>query len=278
MEAGTLMWRADDYQEDLMAQNPSMPATDPIFRGAAFQPQTMIGPTFNDPGDDRVSFIGDASDPSVMLHRSQALPDVVWGDGAGITTQIQPNPEGGAQAPQHVGVPGAATPQRPGAWYDTLRPQAGYPLPLMSDQTYADITGDQNGTPFGQHDPYLVDVGDRIVAEKPLDMPTIISGGAVISRKSMPPSTDQAIYEEWDTVMGAQLWSGQKDALERPIADAGPWYTQAIRDGIPSPTGSSAMYVDNHVYAEPLTWRAPPTPWDQGLNEDNGRYVESGYY
>lgn len=264
------MFRSTDYLDDLMGVDPSMPTDQAIFRGAAFEQQTMTGPTFNDPGDDRVTFIGDAYDPTVQLQRSLSLPaDQAFGNRPDDFTEAN-NPNMKANVP-NVAVMGATIVQstNDGQWYDTLRPAAGYQLPVMNDRTYALITDDQMGEPFGQHDPYFVEPGVRVVAEKPLDIP---------NRLSAEPSTEQHPYTGFGSALGQWEWSGMKAAQERPVADSGPWFTDALTDKVPTPTGAGGPMVGDgyEVYASPMTFRAPPVPWDQGTNQENGYYVDSG--
>lgn len=271
------MYRSFDYADDLMATDPSMPSDNPIFRGAAFQQQTTEGSVFNDPADDRVVFLGDAFDPTEMRQRSLSLPADLASTGDSVHGGVvfgpvvdNPNPNRSANVPARTDAPGSAIPQVDGTWYDTLRPQAGFQLPGADDTTYSAATGDEMGEPYGQHDPFLVPIGERYVMEKTLDMP---------SRNSTQPSTEQHVYTEWATALGSWLWSGQKAAQERPIADAGPYFTAPLADRIPNAGGAGGSMIDPaayNLYPQPLTFRAPPTPWDVGPNEDNGFYVDSG--
>lgn len=264
------MYRSTDYADDLMDANPSIPATDPIFLGTAFKQQTEYGPTFNDIGDDRVTFIGDADDPTVQHMRAQALPAAMDGVGPNVFEQ-SPNPERESNPPDTT-VPGGAIQQVEGSWYWSLRPHAGYQLPLAPDDVYVTITGDAaTAEAYGATDPLLQTPGERLIMERALDIP---------SRLSMQPSSEQEINLTWDDTMGSQEWSGDKQAMERIIADSGPWYNQSIPNSIPSPTGAGGAFTDPFAYdlfPQPLTFRSPPTPWDQGENHNNGYYVDSGY-
>jgi hypothetical protein len=283
------MWTA--YPEDLMDVDPSYPAQEPQFVGTAFQQQTMRGPTFNDPGDDRVSFIGDAYDPTVMHMRSLSLPADLDSDGYGAShggivfpggPQIQPStitPDG--NVPNSPAVLGGEVVQSDGGdWYDTLRPNAGWPVSLMGDEQYAAVTGDTIAHEFGVVDPLTVTPGTYTVPEKPLQtVVTEFNNGSTQTRLSKEPSTEQAPYRLWGSALGEWIWGGRKDALNRPIADSGPWFSEPLYDGIPSPTGAGGAMQSSYsydLYPEPMTFRAPPTPWDQGPNSDNGYYINGG--
>lgn len=271
------MFRSFDYADDLMNTDPSVPSNNPIFRGAAFQQQTTDGVTFNDPGDDRVTFIGDATDPTVELHRSLSLPADVDSTGNSVHGGVvfgpvvqQPNPNMDGNVPARTDAPGSAIPSITGTWYDTLRPNAGYQLPLASDDTYVAVTDDEMGEPYGQHDPLLVPIGEHYVPEKPIQVP---------SRNSTQPSTEQHPYKLFGFQLGSWEWSGQKAAQERPIADSGPYFEQPLADRLPNPGGAGGAMTDDqayNLYPQPLTFRAPPTPWDIGPNSVNGFYVDSG--
>lgn len=268
-----------DYLDDLMDTDPSMPSNNPIFRGAAFQQQQTSGPTYDDPYDDRVTFIGDAEDPTVQYHRSMQLPADLFSTGDSVDGGVifGPVEQSGKPNSMHfgMGASGAvgAAQQSPndGAWYATLRPHAGYPLPVVPDEVYAEVTTDVVAADvYGATDPLLVAPGVRLLEEKPLDMP---------SRLSMQPSSEQEPYKDFDTILGQTSWSGMKRAIERPIADSGPFYEEVLTGRIPSPTGAGGSMVQPYsydLYPQPMTFRAPPVPWDQGVNADNGYYVDGG--
>jgi len=274
------MYRSADYLEDLMDTDPSMPSTNPIYRGAAFQPQNDRGPTYQDPGDDRVTFIGDTDDPTVMYHRSMVLPADLASTGTavrggvifpGLEQATDPNGNDGTFN-AYPGQVGAIEQSRTGTWYDTLRPHAGFPLPTADDATYAAVTQDiTSADVYGATDPLLVTPGVRIVEERPLDY---------ASRLSMQPSSEQAPYPGFGSALGEWEWNGSKRAMERPVADQGPWFEEPLGSGsLPTPTGAGGAMVDSqgyNLYPQPLTFRAPPTPWDQGTNSENGFYVDGG--
>lgn len=273
------MYQAVDYA-DPMGTDPDYPTDNPIFLGSAFQQQNTEGVTFNDPGDDRVTFIGDAYDPDVEYHRSHSLPADLFSTGDSVDGGVvfpvgvvqNPNPNRNANVPANPYDPGGTFLQsEPNPdWYDTLRPNAGFPLPVQNDEQYSFETGDEMGSRFGIQTDFLVEPGTRLVPERALDIPW---------RESMHPATIQAPYTDWDTALGATEWTGQKAAMQRPIADPGPWFNEPLYDQVPSPTGAGAAMTSPYsydYYPQPMTFRAPPSPWDQGENELNGYYVDGG--
>ncbi len=286
------MWQAG-YGEDLMNIDPSYPSNEPVFVGAGFQHQVSSGRTFSDINDDRVTFIGDAMDPTVMYHRSQSLEGDLDSTGFGAAHGGVVFPGGFSQSPSTVtpagNIPTDTTQpggeivqsEETGLWYDTLRPNAGYQLPSwQSDEVYAAVTGDTISQPYGVTDPLLVEIGERLLDPSPLaSVVTMFNDGSTQVRLSREPSTPQAFYNLWDTALGAENWDGRKAAMNRPVADPGPWFEQAIVGGIPSPTGAGGSMVANNSFelaAEPMTFRAPPEPWDTGPNNANGRFVNGG--
>jgi len=275
------MFRSNDYLDDLMDVDPSVPATNPIFLGTAFRQQNDIGPTFTDPNDDRVAYIGDAYDPTVMFHRSLSLPADLASTGdsvhggvvfqTGFEQATNPNQIGsfGPDGSDKVGAFRAS--ENGGQWYDTLRPHAGIYLPVMDDDVYASLTGDVVAERvYGAKDPLFVEPGVREVPEKPLQY---------ASRLSTKPSNPQGADVDFGAQLGAWEWSGSKRAMERPIADSGPWFDTTLSGTIPSPSGAGGSMESEaayNLYPQPMTFRAPPTPWDTGTNADNGFYVDSG--
>jgi hypothetical protein len=272
------MYAATDYA-DPMGIDPDYPTSDPRFTGSAFLQQKTEGVTFADPGDDRVTYIGDAYDPSVQRHRSLLLEADLFSTGDSVDGGVvfgpvvqQPNVTRSANVPNTPAVLGGNVIQstNQGEWYDTLRPHAGWALPVGNDQQYAFETGDSMGERFGETEPFEVEPGVRIVAERALDIPW---------RESMHPATPQAVYEDWDLALGSVEWSGQKASQGRPVADPGPWFNEPLYDSIANAGGAGGAMTNPEAYnyyPQPMTFRAPPSPWDQGENELNGYYVNGG--
>ncbi len=263
-------FRSVEYADDLTNTDPSMPSDNPIFRGAAFRPQNLIGTQFTDPADDRVTYLADIDEWSEPYHRSLRL-------GADYNTTIERGSDvlqgpstilPGGNVPANPGIPSAIV-QSTGGWYSTLREHAGWQLPQESDRIYGAETGDiMADNVMIPHDTLMADFV-RLVPEKPQQW---------TDRKSREPAKDQAIYGLWGRTLGKWEWTGLKAAQDRPIADSGPYFTTPLTDGLPNSSGSQgAMANDYDLNPRALTFRAPPTPWDIGFNSENGRLVDSGY-
>lgn len=258
-------FRATEYAPDPMLVDPNYPTTDPKFLGSAFQQQTATGVQFNDPLDDRVTFLADIDDQTEPYQRSirlQAAQDS-YADGPVDQNYSTVLPKGNIPVP-----PGSqVVVQSQGEWYDTLRPNAGYPLNQEDDLVYAAITGDVAPDKQRNFNKLTSDT-ERLVPEKPQQW---------TERLSREPASEQEPYRLWGTALGAWEWTGEKAAQDRPVADPGNWFALPLQDGIPSATGAAgAMSADYDLSARPLTFRAPPTPWDVGENGDNGYYVDGG--
>ena len=143
-------------------------------------------------------------------------------------------------------------------WYDTLRPNAGFPLPIMADNQYGDKVAD------GVNDlsPTIMDSTYRVPER---EQPTL-------TRFSSHPSSVQEPIP-WDTTLGAWPWTGDKAALQRPVAST-PELIDVPSNGTPYPGGNASEISNTPSYEPmPLTFRAPPEPWATGRD---GYYVDSG--
>lgn len=272
-------FRSVEYADDLTNTDPTMPSDNPIYRGAAFRPQNIVGTQFTDPADDRVTMLANIDEWTEPYHRSLRLGADLDSVGFAASHGGIVFPGGPQQSPSEV-LPGGNIPANPGTptgvvqstrsrrWYDTLRPKAGYPLPQETDVIYASQTGDVMPERILQN-PMLVAENVRIVPEKPQQW---------TDRLSREPAKEQAVYPLWARALGKWEWSGLKAAQDRPLADSGPYFTEPLPDGIPSNTGAAgAMHNEYDLNPRALTFRAPPTPWDTGYNSENGRLVDSGY-
>lgn len=272
-----MRYRSVEYADDLTYTDPSEPSTKPEHLGSAFRIQTTVGTQFTDPTDDRVTQLAGIDEQATPYMRSLRLGadldstgDAVHG-GVVFNTSFQQNPSEilpNGNVPMNVGIPTSIVQSYPNGWYDTLRSHAGYPLPQESDIQYAMETGDVMPHKILTQELLVSDL-TRIVPEKPQQW---------TDRLSREPAKEQAVYPLWARALGRWEWSGIKAAQDRPIADTGPYFTEPLHDGIPSNSGAAgAMSNDYDLNPRPLTFRAPPTPWDIGYNSENGRLVDSGY-
>ena len=150
-------------------------------------------------------------------------------------------------------------------WYDTLRPYAGFPLPIEADIDAANKTNDYSLTSTVEDFGYLANGDTRIVAEKLKQVAT---------RPSRFPSTSQPT-RPWDVLLGAWPWTGDKLSLQRPLASTPTQFDSDLVDALPTPTGTNFVEMPNtpNFAPYPVTFRAPPQPWDTGTT---GQYVDGG--
>lgn len=154
-------------------------------------------------------------------------------------------------------------------WYDSERPNAGFPLPVPSDfgtasemersnddaalQTNYDF-GIDNWHRFGQ--PNLNPTNSRIT-ERSFNIP--------LDGKQFPTFPAQIQKPRpWDRVMGAWPWTGTKDAVSQPVTSLPLYFPQSLPDGVPSATGAAQAMVPNtpSLMPAPMTFRVIPEQWD----------------
>lgn len=284
----SMRYRSDDPYSDpftlpIAAGSPDTnintlhPSTAPSTIGAGFQPQSPIGVRVVDPFDDRVDYMA-GEDGRPMSTIQYSLPADVNGVGTdavygGLTfggiTYAENAVSTGAGNRHFRAIDEDAAPNIvanvDGFWYDTLRPQAGYPLVGVPDKTWANATNDATGDNVNDVQPLMVPVGTRIVAESPVDVPMRLSGH---------PATSQVV-RPWDTVLGAWPWSGDKAAAAQPVVSSPLFFGDPIKDGLPSPTGAAGSMVPNtpSMDPNPMTWRAQPSPWDDGTGDS---FIDAG--
>ncbi len=229
------------------------PSTNPADIGAAFQPQSRQGSYGVDFTDDRVDYLsGDADvNPQMVSAGQLGNPN----DSEGKAAMYGGSIFGGLQYGN-----------REDEWYDTLRPQAGFPLPLASDTEEANRTSvyasDIVNEPSEPNGAYSTD-GHRIT-ERSFNEPSRVSAMPAEIQPSRP----------WDIVMGAFPWTGTKVTMQSPTAASPQTFASPLLDAIPSPTGmGTADTPSYYLNPNPLTFRTPPEPWDTG---SDGFYVDSG--
>ena len=276
-------YSANDFTTTSSAGSPDMtvnnqtPATAPSTIGAAFQPQSEVGVRVIDPMDDRVDYMaGENGLPISTIQRS--LPadtngvgtDSVYGGltFGGITygeNAVASSANNRSFRSTDESAAANIVANEAGFWYDTLRPQAGYPLVGVSDKTWANATNDVIGDNVNDVQPLMVPVGVREIPERAIGIPMRLSGHPVTSQIPRP----------WDTVMGAWPWSGDKAAASQPVVSSPLFFGDPIKDGLPSPTGAAGSMVPNtpSLDPNPMTWRAQPSPWDDGTGDS---YIDAG--
>lgn len=263
-------WRASDVALDPTVAVNSAPSTNRKMIGAGFNPQTALGVRHVDNFDDRVTYEASiVSDVPQAVNRK--FRGNVLSDGVRAThfpgLRPNPNPTRGANvaAPDGHTDTNIVNVGNGGSFDETqYRPWAGFPLQGTSDEEYAQRTNDVVGTPVG-HLPfaYLQPVGSRLVMEAALDEP---------SRLSVQPTQPQ-IARPWDTRLGRWPWTGNKNALARPLTSQPLNFKEPIANALPSPGGSGRAFMRNDLAVKPLTFRVAPAPWDQGTDGD---FVDSG--
>lgn len=243
--------------------------------GAGFNPQTALGVRHVDNFDDRVTYEASiVADVPQAVNRKQRGNMIGDGFQATHPTNLSPgflrnrNPTRDANVPAPDGHTDTniVNVGNGGSFDETMvRPWAGFPLQGTSDEQYANDTNDVTGPAVG-HLPfaYLQPVGQRLVMEAAIDEP---------SRLSVQPTQPQ-IARPWDTKLGRWPWTGDKNALARPLTSQPLNFKTPIPNGLPSPGGSARRaYMTNDLAVKPLTFRVTPAPWDQG---QDGDFVDSG--
>jgi hypothetical protein len=283
------MFRVNDtaYAEDGSAGIDSNPATAAKYIGADITHQTA---TDYFGTNDRVAMDAninaDYQNPRVdgLGNDFPGNPRVRWGIGGFMgglrtpgngaatkdaTQQLDETPAG--VQPWEIGGPMGPGVIQEGdeqnQWYDTLRPQAGYPLALQSDVDEANSTGVHSPNLSVTSDGYLntPGYGRLLIPEKPVQ---------VADRESRHPA-EITSTRPWDVLMGAWPFTGLKTAMQRPVAATPLTFDSPLVNALPSPTGTQGADIPNTPNYNPyaLTFRAPPEPWDTA---NNGQYVDSG--
>jgi hypothetical protein len=154
-------------------------------------------------------------------------------------------------------------------WYseEQFRPYAGFPLVAMPDEEYAVITNETEPVVRREYPDTLATVGVRALPDRrSLDIPDKASRNPASINDERP----------WDVIMGAWPWTGQKMAMQQPVASLPRFYPQPLSDPIPALTGAGAPYgmVPNTVdlTPSPMTWRLTPTPYDT----EQAGYIDAG--
>lgn len=228
------MWRSTAYDDDDAHVFASEPATAGRFVGAGAQPQmSPLGRVY-----DRTDLMEDVEDGSVT-----------------VLAKPTPGPFRVGASDRRI-VPGS----RDDVGYVTLRPYAGFPLPIKPDVDY--LTSTNDGPRHTTNGP--------VTAVPKLAIPERVKG--VESRKPGMPSETQRI-RWWDKfTLGRAVWSGRKVSQTRPLAAQDDLNPQPVRNPIPSPGGSRPDMAGTNMRPYPVTFRTPPEPWDTR----NGYYVDSG--
>lgn len=253
----------------------SKPSIIPGSIGAAFIPQTALGVRHVDNADDRVTY-----EASIVSTVPQAVSRKLGGNSIGDGYQathrtflapgfiVSENPTRAANVPTRSDTDSDIVNVGNGGSFDEtqFRPWAGFPLSGTSDEEYAQRTNDVNG--------YLANTlpyprwhstpGERRVMEAAMDYPSTMA--------SHPSQVQQA--RPWDTELGRWPWTGDKNALARPLTSQPLNFTSPIANALPSPTGAGGpAYMRNDLSVKPMTFRTAPAPWDQGTD---GTYVDGG--
>lgn len=255
------------------------PADDNRYIGAAFRHQTITGVMRTDPANDRVDFVAgeDGRPVEQITHGLGAdVPStgVEAADfGTGVTGTTFPRLYGEEPFP-HNPDPGlvdmyqgtAAVVPSQKSWYDTLRPYAGFPLPGTNDNEYALLTDETEPIVRAEYPGVTLTYIDRTLQlpdRRVKDIPD------KAPRQPASPNDERP----WDIIMGAWPWTGDKAAMQQPVASMPRFYAEGIPGGIPSPGGTQPTVpntVDLTPY--PLTWRLSASPFDTG----QAGYMDAG--
>jgi hypothetical protein len=167
-------------------------------------------------------------------------------------------------------------PQYTGEWYDQVRPNAGYPLPVPVEYGIASQFKPANDQAalaanvsfpiddyvrFTQPD---LNPTDSRITERTFDTPVPWKANPTFGAQIQEP-------RPWDRVLGAWPWNGNKAAISQPVTSLPLFYPQPLADGIPSPSGAANATVPNtpSLSPSPMTFRIIPEQWDSD-------YVYSG--
>lgn len=150
-----------------------------------------------------------------------------------------------------------------GTWYTTEDEHAGFPLPREPDNVYAARTNDVAGGGVNVPFPFTIEPGLHLVAEKIL---------VTDVRASEALTTFQVPYPGWGQTTGQNPFTGEKDAMPRPLVSQPLANLDPISNAIPSPGGSAGVYPMDTPTTKPLTWRTAPEPWDTS----DPSYIDSG--
>lgn len=253
------------------------PATESQYVGAAFDPNTGIPSVGVDSRDDFLAgtpgtavYSERPGVPNALDMQSDAVPATQKvGGWVGV-------PEGQPALATDPAMGYSPMPSVSGVWYDSLRPNAGYPLPVPVDSGAASQFKPGNDTAalaanedFGIDDyvrftqPNLNPSNGRIT-ERTFDIPVPWK-----AEPSFPAQIQKP--RPWDRLMGAWPWTGTKTAVSQPVTSLPNFYTSDLPDGIPSPSGAARASVPNtpSLAPSPMTFRVIPEQWDQD-------YVYSG--
>lgn len=262
-------WRAGHVDTQVAVDD--KPSTVAGARGRAFLPQTPLGVRHVDNADDRVTYeasiVSDVPQAVTRLFRGNVISDGVQAAQRPGLLQ-NPNPTRSANVPTD-GDPGnfLMNDGRGNSVAETdVRPWAGFPLQGTSDVEYAQRTNDVNG--------YLANTlpyprwhstpGERRVMEAAMDYPSTMA--------THPSQVQQA--RPWDVKLGRWPWTGDKNAMARPLTSQPLNFDQPIPNALPSASGAGGVaYMRNDLSVKPLTFRVAPAPWDQGTGGD---FVDGG--
>lgn len=251
------------------------PAEAVRYTGARFNSES--GDPYVNPAD-RSDYLEQVAG-SVVYSERPGVPNALdlQSDAIGATDGVSGDDNGAMGYPALAPDPAqgySPIPQFFGEWYDSLRPNAGYPLPVpveFGDASQFPAANDEASihtnwaygiddyVRFGQ--PQLVADGHRIT-ERTLDVP--------VSWKANPtfPATIQKV-RPWDKALGAWPWTGTKAAIPQEISPPN-YFPKDIPDGVVSPGGNSATIPNTPSLSPlPMTWRVIPEQWDTN-------YVNSG--
>jgi hypothetical protein len=265
---------------DLIIQDVA-PATSNIYTGANADPTS--GVPYNDPAN-RNDYMEGGTGTTTYTERP-GVPNAL---------DLQSDGRGAAYGGITFGTPTIGDPHGPqafasdpargyspiqdstGNWYDAVRPNPGYPLPVPHDAAgYSEMPDANDGYAmaagydfpidgyqrFGQPD--LVAVGHRIT-ERTLDTPVEWKRNPTFPAQIQRP-------RPWDKYLGAWPWTGTKAATNQPVVSPPLYFATPLADGVISPGGAINATTPNtpSLSPQPMTYRIMPEQW-----ADN--FVQSG--
>lgn len=258
------------------------PATDPIYVGAAADPGTGIPAVAPDARDD---YMAGTPGQSVFT-TSPGIPNKLDLQSTGKQS-VDGNPDsdfGNYAVSGLIGMPTSSWEQPytdntkvyaipvqnpPGVWYDTPRPNAGYPLPVPADNgTYSTMEQSNDFAALQANKDFPIDAytrfgqpnnnpDDRRITERTFDTPVPWKANPTFPAQIQEP-------RPWDRALGAWPWTGTKAAISQPVTSLPNYYPTPLVNGVPSPGGAARATIPNTqaLTPQPMTFRIMPQQWD----------------
>jgi len=265
------------------------PASENYYLGAAFRHQTPTGTLVTDPTDNRVEYVaGEDTFPVEQVTRllggdvpSVGVQSTDFGTGVTGTTfpRLYDEDTDPALNPSYEDLTSGAGFQPnavKGNWYSSLRPNAGYPLPIPVDgspsSVYSDVGDVEYAAMTDETEPMVRrEIPPLTYTDRTLQLPDRRVKDIPDKEARSPASINDE--RPWDIIMGAWPWTGQKSGMQQPVASLPRFYAEGIPDAIPSPAGTGPTVPNTvNLTPYPLTWRLAASPFDT----EQAGYMDAG--